>query len=275
MSHEDRMNSQNIFLETSPSLFLHEWTKKFREGLPAPRPEEPSAGLPQAWIDEFYPLSSPFEALEPAEEPFTTSEHTVLETLSNRRSVRTYADRPCTVAELAHFLTLCYPPQVIRPDYRPEARPHEGLKRCTGHVTGCRLLLLLLNVTGIERGAYYFDERRRHLRHVRLEDPRPVMERNSFQAEFTLAPVIVLTAGSLADYLGRYGDRGYRYMLIDTGILIQRMYLAASYLGMSGCTTGSLIQGRFDRWLGLDGYKGTVLKAFALGHRVGELSDNG
>jgi SagB-type dehydrogenase family enzyme len=268
------MSSQNIFLETSPSLFLHQWTKRFREELPAVDNAPKPGGPPQAWIEQFVSPSASPESLVPAEDPFATTGRTALETLSNRRSVRTYADRACTREELAHFLALCYPPEVTRAEYRPDPYPHQGLKRTSGHVTGCRLLPLLLNVSGVERGAYYFDEARRRLRAVRVEEPRPAMERYFFQREFLSAAVVVLTAGSIADYLARYGDRGYRYMLIDAGILLQRMYLAASYLGLSGCTTGSLIQGQMDSWLGFDGYKGTVLKAFALGHTVGEEAEN-
>ena len=32
-----------------------------------------------------------------------------------------------------------------------------------------------------------------------------------------------------------------------------------------GCATGSFVQRRLDRWLGLDGWRASVLNAFALG----------
>lgn len=263
------MPTQNLFLETSPALYLYEWTKNFPAGPQAePRINPIELGAPSAWVDQLFPPSLPHEPLTPEGDPFTTSLRSSLDTLSFRRSVRNYADTPLTRAELAQFLALCYPSQVADPGYQPDPLPHQGLKPTPGHITGCRLFPLVLNVEGLASGVYYYDERQRHLRHIRVEDPMPFVQEHFFQAEFLAAPVMLLTLGSVSDYLLRYGDRGYRYMLFDVGLLLQRMYLVTSCLDLSGCTTGSLVQGAFEQWLGVDGFQGSVLKAFAIGHKI-------
>lgn len=263
------MPIQNLFLETSPALYLYEWTKNFPDGPYAePRLNTAAPGSPSAWVDQLFPPSLPHEPLTPTANPFTAVSRSSLDTLSFRRSVRHYADTPLTRDELAQFLALCYPKHVTDPDYQPDPRPHRGLKPASGHVTGCRLFPLVLNVTGLAAGVYYYDERQRQLRHIRVADPKPFVQEYFFQAEFLAAPVMLLTVGSVSDYLLRYGDRGYRYMLFDVGLLLQRMYLVTSCLDLNGCTTGSLVQGAFEQWVGVDGFQGTVLKAFALGHKI-------
>jgi hypothetical protein len=50
--------------------------------------------------------------------------------------------------------------------------------------------------------------------------------------------------------------------------------MAASSLGLAGCITGSFIQPRFNEWLGMDGYNGTMLLAFAAGHHAEVTTEN-
>lgn len=263
------MPIQNLFLETSPALYLVEWTKNFPTGSGRKSQLNTSElDSPSAWVNQLFPPALPYEPFAPAVDPVAAVQRNSLDTLSFRRSVRSYANSPLTRAELAQFLALCYPAQVADPAYQPDPLPHSGLKRTSGHVTGCRLFPLVLNVDGLAAGVYYYDEQKRHLRHILLEDPMPFVQEHFFQAEFLAASVLILTLGSLSDYLQRYGDRGYRYMLLDVGLLLQRMYLVTSCLDLSGCTTGSLVQGAFEQWLSVDGFQGSVLKAFAIGHKV-------
>lgn len=270
------MPIQNLFLETSPALYLYEWTKNFPGGFRREsRLDVSELDAPSAWVNQLFPPTLPHEPFAPAVDPVMTVQRNSLDTLSFRRSVRTYARSPLTRAELAQFLALCYPAQVADPAYQPDPLPHSGLKRTSGHVTGCRLFPLVLNVDGLAAGVYYYDEQKRHLRHILLQDPMPFVQEHFFQAEFLAASVLILTLGSLADYLQRYGDRGYRYMLLDVGLLLQRMYLVTSCLDLSGCTTGSLVQGAFEQWLSLDGFQGSVLKAFAVGHKVVDEAEDG
>lgn len=262
------MKIQNLFLETSPALYLYEWTKNFPAGPQSrPRLDADQLGAPSAWVDQMFPPSLPHETL-PVVGRQETAQRSNLDTLSYRRSVRKYADTPLTRTELAQFLALCYPAQVTDPAYQPDPLPHQGVKQGAGHVTGCRLFPLIFNVEGVAPGVYYYDERQHHLRHIRVEDPMPLAQEYVFQAEFLAAPVLILTLGSLSDYLLRYGDRGYRYLLFDVGLMLQQMYLVTSCLDLSGCTTGSLVQGEFERWLGVDGFQGSVLKAFAIGRKI-------
>lgn len=270
------MANQNLFLETSPALYLYEWTKNFPAGpRTEPRRDATGLGAPSDWVDQFFPPSLPGQSLLPAVDPYTAAGRNSLDTLSFRRSVRNYADTPLTRAELARFLALCYPAEVTNPDYQPDPLPHQGLKPASGHVTGCRLFPLVLNVESLEPGLYYYDERQCRLRCIRIEDPAPFLQKHCFQAEFPAAPVMIFTLGSVSDYLVRYGDRGYRYMLLDVGLLLQRMYLITSCLDLSGCTTGSLVQGAFEHWIGVDGFRGTVLKAFAVGHKIADRTEAG
>jgi SagB-type dehydrogenase family enzyme len=62
----------------------------------------------------------------------------------------------------------------------------------------------------------------------------------------------------------KFGERGYRYLLLDAGHICQNLYLAAEALGCGACAVGSFDDGELNSTLGLDGvtrfvaYAGTV-----------------
>ena len=264
--------TENIFTRGGvgggAGMLVHEATKNFPKGR---RFFEagPLEDAPAQWIYRIYPqLRADSGYVLPRKARRDLATLSGLDTLARRRSIRAYAPGPLAVDVLAAFLTLSYPAEVGEIAYAPAPRPHQQLGCWNGHVTACRLILLVRNVQGIASGAYVYDERRHTLLCVRAASGAELdalLEASCFQAEFRGAPVLALQVGSVADSVARYGERGYRYMLFEDGVQIQRMYLAASSLGLAACITGSIVQRDFEAWLGLDGYWGSVLNAFALG----------
>lgn len=226
-------------------LLLHEWTKLHHH-----RPAV-EASPEEDWAEAALPgsgLQLPLALGDAAEEIAWR------DAVARRRSVREYARRPLSLETLSLLLGRCSGPS--------------GLE-----VSLVRLAPLVLQGEGLPPGAFLYDEHRRQLRGVRREDPRTMWEKSCFQREFTTAAAILLLIGSPARALRKHGDRGYRYLGIEAGILLQRIYLAAASLGLAGSVTGSLFQGKVDRWLGLDGYHASTLLGFALGHPAGEEAD--
>jgi SagB-type dehydrogenase family enzyme len=263
--------SDNIFMREgiggSAGMLVHEATKNFEKGK---RFDMASDGVPPAgrWIKSVFPAAFDAEPIRYGEvaAPVASS---CIDTLFRRRSVRVYADRPLSLEALGQFLAMAYPEEVIRPGYVPVMQPHQRLTAWNSHVTQCRLVLLARRVQGVAPGAYLVDERERVLRPINDADLQSIdalLKVGCFQEEFRAAPAFLMQLGSIHDALIRYGERGYRYMLLENGVLLQRMYLAAATLGLASCVTGSIIQKEFERWLGIDGYQAAAVNGFALGH---------
>jgi SagB-type dehydrogenase family enzyme len=51
----------------------------------------------------------------------------------------------------------------------------------------------------------------------------------------------------------RYGERGYRYLLLDAGHVCQNLYLAAEAVGCGVCAIAAFADEAVDRLLGFDG----------------------
>jgi SagB-type dehydrogenase family enzyme len=57
----------------------------------------------------------------------------------------------------------------------------------------------------------------------------------------------------------KYGERGYRYVLLDIGHLAQNLYLACTALGLAVTTTGAFFDDEAADLLGIDGCDEAVL----------------
>lgn len=253
---------------SSISLMLHEATKNHpgvREFL-----EAGDAAPPGAWYEQTLQAAPDAAWLPLAPHWQLQPEMDFDRVLSGRHSTRSFAPSALSLAELAAFWASAYPAQVRDPGYMPRPRPHQSPQPWNGHVTLARPVLLVQRVAGLEPGAYALDERRLALRRLQADagEMAGLLRKACFQAEFRDAPVLCLMVGSMADAVERYGDRGYRYLLLENGVQLQRQGLAAAALGLGGCITGSFVQGAWDRWLGLDGFSAGVLNGYALGHKA-------
>lgn len=246
---------KNLLFEAKPGLLVHEWTRQTRAAVP----EAPAAvGEPGAWA-RAVAAAAPALGLEQPVVPGRSA----LETLARRRSVRQYAATPLALAELGGLLALSTPAP------GPGPSPHTRLQPWRHQRPDCAVFVLALRVDGLTPGGYLYDAAAHQLLPVRLEHPLPLLQAACFQREFCDAAALLLVAGSLAEQQARHGERGYRALLLDAGVMLQRIYFAVSALGLVGSATGSLVQDQLSAWLGLDGYNGAVLMGFALGHSAG------
>ncbi len=64
----------------------------------------------------------------------------------------------------------------------------------------------------------------------------------------------------------KYGERGYRYILIEAGHIGQNMYLVAEALGLKCCTLGGTRDEAVEKLLDIDGVTESLIYAAAVGH---------
>jgi SagB-type dehydrogenase family enzyme len=63
----------------------------------------------------------------------------------------------------------------------------------------------------------------------------------------------------------KYGERGYRLVLLDAGHAMQNALLAATGLGLAACPLGGFVDDEMNALVGLDGIGENVVYACALG----------
>lgn len=76
--------------------------------------------------------------------------------------------------------------------------------------------------------------------------------------------VILMTAVFYRNQM-KYGERGYRYILLEAGHIGQNIYLNAAALGLKCCALGGTRDENLEKLLGIDGVAESVVYAVALG----------
>ena len=179
--------------------------------------------------------------------------------VASRRSVRNFADSQMQLSELSKIIWQSYgitgkttlstgEIQYLR------ASPSGGALYPAEIYLGIRM------VTGIEPGIYHYNVLNHELELMTPGDPSDSLYNISCQQEYARqASVVILISGVLQRTKRKYGERGYRYVLLDVGHLGQNIYLACTALGLQVMTTCGFFDDEANRFLRLDGVDETVL----------------
>ena len=99
-------------------------------------------------------------------------------------------------------------------------------------------------------------------------DPTEQMYEVCCQQEFVHnTSIVIIMSGVLARTKLKYGERGYRYVLLDIGHLGQNIYLSCASLDLAIMTTCGFFDDEANKLLRIDGVDETVLYVAFVGKR--------
>lgn len=103
-------------------------------------------------------------------------------------------------------------------------------------VSRVSLYVCLYNVEGIPEGAYHYDSAAHALRLIRYGDHRLQLQQGmpSDNVNLFQVPLCFHIAGDKDHLITTMGYRGYRIQQMEAGMLVQRLLLAASAVGLGG-----------------------------------------
>jgi SagB-type dehydrogenase family enzyme len=174
-----------------------------------------------------------------------------------RRSCRVYSDeslRAAVVADLAFYAI---------------GISERGARRClpsAGGLYPLELYIVSLNVDGLVPAVYHYDVRAHGLTEVRRENCRPALAAAMFieTAVETAAAVLILSAVFGRSKI-KYGERAYRFALIEAGHAMQNLCLAATALGVGACPVGGFVDDAINDLIDVDGVEEAALYAATVG----------
>jgi len=249
-----------LFIEYSKEKYRTESDAK--KGLPQPELETPPN-----------PSDTPIDLPD----PMTLRMEPVdfLEITNQRRSLRVYSDEQLSLEELS-FLLWCT--QGVKDIHRRETS--EIAQKFRSHFTirtvpsaGMRhafeTYILVNRVNGLPSGLYRYIALEHKLSQVSLNEglAEKVAEgcNNQSFVKNGAAVFIWVAVPYRMEYV--YGNRGYRYLLLDAGHLCQNLYLASEVIGCGACAVGSYNDTQMNELLGLDGENKFVIYAAPVGKK--------
>ena len=122
------------------------------------------------------------------------------------------------------------------------------------------------NVESIGPGVYHFNPSQRCLRRIIEGDmSRQLAEALLFSNVPYDASIVFFLTAIFERSTFKYGERGYRFALLEAGHVAQNINLAATGLGMGVINIGGYFDREVDRFLGIDGVRHATVYLIAIG----------
>jgi SagB-type dehydrogenase family enzyme len=126
-------------------------------------------------------------------------------------------------------------------------------------------------VRGLEAGIYHYEVPDASLALLNRGDPTDRLHDVCCGQEYARqAAIVVLISAVIERTKRKYGDRGYRYVLLDIGHLGQNLYLVCTALGLAIVTTCGFFDDEAADLLGIDGCDEAVFYVAFIGRRPAE-----
>lgn len=177
--------------------------------------------------------------------------------IAARRSCRMFDGRRLALSDLSDLLFLM------------GGSPAPG-RRCAPSAGGLYPLDLYLaagRVEGLEPGVLHHDPLGHALTRLSWADPLPAIRDAVFIPEaLDGAAAVILISAVFGRSKIKYGERAYRFALIEAGHAMQNLLLAATERGLGTCPVGGFIDDRLHDLIAVDGVEEAVLYLAILGH---------
>jgi len=186
------------------------------------------------------------------------------EVMAGRESARGFGAGSVELADLAKVLWMSY--GVTRDNEgSPFPRPFRTIPS-GGALYPLELYVCAERVEGLDRGIYHYDAEDHALDVLRTGLALDELSRLLVQWELAQScAAMVLVSAIFGRSTFKYGDRGYRFVLIEAGHLAQNAILTAQGAGLSAVPVGGYRDRDVDRYLGFDGLSESVVYVLLLG----------
>jgi SagB-type dehydrogenase family enzyme len=180
------------------------------------------------------------------------------EAMRGRRSTRAFSGAPIGSDDLAALLFHAYG----QPD-------RDDLRRVTPSAGGLfplEVYAVVMHDGEIASGLYHYDVREHALERIAHAGPVGQLQEAVFvDGVVSGAAVVVAISAVFGRSKLKYGERGYRFALMEAGHVAQNLVLAAMALGLGACPVGGFYDDRVNRFLDVDGVDEAALYLVPVG----------
>lgn len=248
-------SSMQVNNKYSLALDYHENSKSLPELLP----------FDQNIQYKIYPNTKKIQLCKNISIAETHENDTFIHFMMSRKSTRAFSEQNLTLAELSQLLTI----SCGRLD-----DPEDGFRR-TYASAGARypieVYVVILRSDDLEKGIYHYNVKDNSLEHIKKGDfSNKINNFYSNQANHVVSefPCLILFSIVFKRSMEKYGERGYRFALLDAGHMSQNLYLTAAYLnlGIVALGAGGDSDDELDDMIGLLHTAENVFYGFAVGY---------
>ncbi|MGB9824717.1 MAG: SagB/ThcOx family dehydrogenase [Candidatus Hydrothermia bacterium] len=175
-------------------------------------------------------------------EPLKDSNFSLERAINERRSIRSYQDKPLTLKEVSQLLWASQ--GIVASGKR--AAPSAGA------TYPMEIYIMVGNVDGLKAGFYKYHNKEHAIELVKEGDLRKAISDRALRQDMILkAPVTIVIAAVFERTRARYGARAERYVYMEAGHIGQNIMLQATALGLGTVPVGAFIDSEVKSVLGI------------------------
>jgi SagB-type dehydrogenase family enzyme len=218
-----------------------------------------------------YGVSIPSYKLVPKEE-FKNPAANLFDIIARRRTIRQYADKKITLADLSRLLYYTYG---ISGNVQLAQGTIQDLRVISsgGGLYPLEVYLMVIDVEKLPRGIYHYNVRKHSLELIKkgfaINDILPYLP-GLIPYQTRTVKLFVALSAIFRRTTHKYGARGYRYVCFEAGTFMGHLQLVAEALNMGSVQVAGYYDDVLNNMLGLDGVNEASLNLCALGYKKEE-----
>jgi SagB-type dehydrogenase family enzyme len=239
------------------SRLFHESSKDLRGGGTVNIPSN-EAEWPEEWITTYYKTYPRFPKITlPESKPSAD----LFEAILNRKSDRSFSPQALTLDTLSAMLKYSCGITGSGDGWSRRANPSGGARY------PLEIYPIIFNdIQGIRAGCYHYNIKEHALDTLseRAFSPNDIMKLATYPWVKEASALIVITAIFWRTQV-KYGERGYRYAMLEAGHVGQNIYLTGTALGIKCSGLGGTLDTKIESLLELDGFAESLVYALVVG----------
>jgi len=220
-------------------------------------------GIPQPPPELAYDTNQKLIEL-PNPQKYKGKTDSLCEVIAKRRSLRQYSRKPLSVEELSYLLWCTQGVQEVTSDNKTlRTVPSAGARHAF------ETYLLINNVESIDPGLYRFLAVEHKLQQISISPDLSdkFVDGALGQQMVKNCAVTFIWVAVVSRMTWRYGERGYRYMLLDAGHVCQNLYLSGESVNCGTCAIAAYSDDDMNNLLSLDGVNQFVIYMATTGRK--------
>lgn len=219
---------------------------------------------PESWIRihfKTYPRLDKIKLINPNR---FKRKNSLLNLINSRYSARKYTGESVSIKELSYLLQGSV--GINRFDNNHDFDSSKRSYPSAGARYPLETYPLILSCKGIKKGLYHYNVKD-NLIELLLEKDLSNWLKNALGGEkWPLNSSLIFIITTVLDRTSiKYGNRGYRYSLIEAGHIAQNFHLLSTELALGSCALGGFLDKEFDKLLDIGKQKEFTLYLIAVG----------
>ncbi|MBH8573515.1 SagB/ThcOx family dehydrogenase [Nostocaceae cyanobacterium CENA369] len=195
--------------------------------------------------------------------PQAPRDNPLAELLGRRSSVRAFENKVMPIMSLSQLLDAGCGMNGLR---EVEGHIYEGRNSpSAGGLYPIEMFVSIQAVESLSAGLYHYEPRGHGLHQVGDAVPRDFVEPLLQQDYIANANALFVLTGVFMRSMSKYGARGYRFILFETGHQAENICLMAVQLGLGSLCIGGFHDLNVNTMLGIDGKRHAALYCVAVG----------